>query len=64
MQLYSAERRACQIIEGSAAAFTQFKVENNPEPSALLCFAARTQQGGKVSILFELYISLSLNMLR
>lgn len=50
MQLYSVERRVSQPIEGHAAAFAQFKVEGNPEPSTLFCFAVRTPQGGKVSI--------------
>lgn len=50
MQLYSVERRVSQPIEGHAAAFAQFKVEGNPEPSTLFCFAVRTAQGGKVNI--------------
>lgn len=48
MQLYSTERKVSQPIEGHAAAFTTFKMEGNPEPSTLFCFAARTAQGGKV----------------
>lgn len=48
MQLYSTERKVSQPIEGHAAAFTQFKLEGNPEKSTLFCFAARTAAGGKV----------------
>lgn len=49
MQLYSVERKVSQPIEGHAAAFTQFKMEDNTEPSNLFCFAARNATGGKVS---------------
>lgn len=52
MQLYSVERKCSQPIEGHAAAFAQFKMEGNHEPSTLFCFAVRTQQGGKVRNLF------------
>lgn len=51
MQLYSVERGVSQPIEGHAAAFAQFKVEGNPEPSTLFCFAVRTPQGGKLHII-------------
>ena len=50
MQLYSVDRKVSQAIEGHAAAFTQFKMEGNPETSTLFCFAARTASGGKVII--------------
>lgn len=50
MQLYSTERKVSQPIEGHAAAFATFKMEGNPEPSTLFCFAAKTAQGGKVGI--------------
>ena len=49
MQLYSVERKVSQPIEGHAAAFSQFKMEGNPEFSTLFCFAVRSAQGGKVS---------------
>ena len=49
MQLYSVERKVSQPIEGHAAAFAQFKMEGNPEPSTLFCFAVRSATGGKVS---------------
>lgn len=48
MQLYSVERKVSQPIEGHAATFTQIKMEGNPEPSNLLCFAVRNLNGGKV----------------
>lgn len=48
MQLYSVERKVSQPIEGHAAAFSQFKMEGNPEMSTLFCFAVRSAQGGKV----------------
>ena len=49
MQLYSVERKVSQPIEGHAAAFAQFKMDGNPEPSTLFCFAVRSATGGKVS---------------
>lgn len=51
MQLYSVDRKVSQPIEGHAAAFTQFKLEGNPEQSTLFCFAARTQAGGKLHVI-------------
>lgn len=51
MQLYSTERKVSQPIEGHAAAFTQFKLEGNPEKSTLFCFAARTATGGKLHVI-------------
>lgn len=51
MQLYSVERKCSQPIEGHAASFTTFKMEGNPEPSTLFCFAVRTLQGGKLHII-------------
>ncbi len=48
MQLYSVERKVSQPIEGHAAAFTQFKIEGNPQESTLFSFAVRGPQGGKV----------------
>ena len=48
MQLYSVERKVSQPIEGHAAAFTQFKIEGNPQESTLFAFAVRGPQGGKV----------------
>lgn len=37
-----------QPIEGHAAGFAQFKMEDNTEESTLFCFAVRGQAGGKV----------------
>ncbi|XP_075219017.1 clathrin heavy chain [Lycorma delicatula] len=51
MQLYSVERKCSQPIEGHAASFAQFKMEGNPEPSTLFCFAVRSAQGGKLHII-------------
>ncbi|CAM1154510.1 CLTC (predicted) [Pycnogonum litorale] len=51
MQLYSVERKVSQPIEGHAAAFSQFKMEGNPEQSTLFCFAVRSAQGGKLHII-------------
>uniref|UniRef100_A0A1B0F0L0 Clathrin heavy chain linker core motif domain-containing protein n=1 Tax=Phlebotomus papatasi TaxID=29031 RepID=A0A1B0F0L0_PHLPP len=51
MQLYSVERKCSQAIEGHAASFATFKMEKNPEPSVLFCFAVRTIQGGKLYII-------------
>lgn len=50
MQLYSVDRKISQPIEGHAAAFTQFKIEGNPQPSTLFSFAVRGAQGGKVNM--------------
>jgi clathrin heavy chain len=50
MQLYSVERKVSEPIEGHAAAFSQFKMEGNPELSTLFCYAVRSAQGGKVNI--------------
>jgi len=50
MQLYSVERKVSQPIEGHAGTFAQIKLEGNPEPSNLLCFAVRNVQGGKLHI--------------
>lgn len=51
MQLYSVDRKISQPIEGHAAAFTQFKMEGNPQPSTLFSFAVRGAQGGKLHII-------------
>jgi len=50
MQLYSAERKVSQPIEGHAAAFSQFTMPGNSAASTLFCFAVRGAQGGKVSV--------------
>ncbi|CAG2169329.1 unnamed protein product, partial [Oppiella nova] len=51
MQLYSVERKVSKPIDGLAAAFTQFKCEGNREISTLLCYAVRTQAGGKLHVI-------------
>ena len=48
MQLYSVERKVSQPIEGHAAAFTQFKMDSNPQPSNIFSFAVRGAQASKV----------------
>lgn len=51
MQLFSVERKCSQPIEGHAASFATFKMEGNPEPSTLFCFAVRNVQGAKLHII-------------
>ncbi|XP_072538113.1 clathrin heavy chain 2 isoform X1 [Salminus brasiliensis] len=51
MQLYSVDRKVSQPIEGHAAAFAQYKLEGNQNPSTLFCFAVRSQAGGKLHII-------------
>lgn len=51
MQLYSVDRKVSQPIEGHVAAFTQFKCEDNSEPSTLFCFANRSPNEGKLHII-------------
>lgn len=51
MQLYSVDRKVSQPIEGHAAAFAQYKLEGNQNPSTLFCFAVRNQAGGKLHII-------------
>lgn len=51
LQLYSVDRKVSQPIEGHAAAFTQFKCEDNSEPSTLFCFANRSPTEGKLHII-------------
>ncbi|KAK7088574.1 clathrin heavy chain 1 [Littorina saxatilis] len=51
MQLYSVERKVSQPIEGHAAAFANFIVEGNPNPSTLFMFAVRGPQGGKLHVI-------------
>nr|CAG4635257.1 EOG090X0064 [Artemia franciscana] len=51
MQLYSVERKVSQPIEGHAAAFAQFKMDGNPLPSTIFCFAVRSAAGGKLHII-------------
>ncbi|XP_076126184.1 clathrin heavy chain 1 [Alosa pseudoharengus] len=51
MQLYSVDRKVSQPIEGHAAAFGQFTLEGNPNPSTLFCFSVRGAAGGKLHII-------------
>ena len=58
MQLYSVERKVSQPIEGHAAAFAEFKMPGNAEPSTLFCFAVRGAQGGKVRVTFFVWFKI------
>lgn len=51
MQLYSVERKVSQAIEGHAASFATFKMEENKEPSTLFCFAVRSANAAKLHII-------------
>ncbi|MEH0962232.1 hypothetical protein V6M83_00170 [Streptococcus anginosus] len=51
MQLYSVDRKVSQPIEGHVAAFTQFKCEDNSEPSNLFCFANRSPTEAKLHVI-------------
>lgn len=51
MQLYSVERKVSQPIEGHAACFIQFKIDANPEPSNLFCFAVRSATSSKMHVI-------------
>ena len=51
MQLYSVDKNVSQLIEGHAASFALFKMEGNPEPSNLFCFAVANANGGKLHII-------------
>ncbi|KAL5477697.1 hypothetical protein EMCRGX_G024525 [Ephydatia muelleri] len=51
MQLYSVERKVSQPLEGHTAAFAQFLVPGNTEPSTLFTFAVRTPTGGKLHVI-------------
>lgn len=51
MQLYSVDRKVSQPIEGHVAAFTQFKCDDNSEPSNLFCFANRSTTEAKLHII-------------
>lgn len=51
MQLYSVERKVSQAIEGHAASFATFKMEENKETSTLFCFAVRSATTAKLHII-------------
>jgi clathrin heavy chain len=51
MQLYSVERKVSQPIEGHAAAFTEFKMNGNAQPSNIFCFAVRGAAASKLHII-------------
>ena len=49
--MYSTAKKVSQFIQGHAAAFAQYKMEGNPEPSTLFSFATRSESGGKLHII-------------
>ena len=49
MQLYNTDRKVSQPIEGHAACFVKFKLDNQPNPCNLFCFSAKNETGGKVA---------------
>jgi clathrin heavy chain len=51
MQLFSVDRQVSQPIEGHAAAFSQFKMDGNPNESILFSFAVRGTAGGKLHVI-------------
>ncbi|KAL0626001.1 Clathrin heavy chain 2 [Plecturocebus cupreus] len=51
MQLCSVDQKVSQPIEGHAAAFAEFKIEENAKPSTLFCFAVRNPTGGKLHVI-------------
>ncbi|PAV87121.1 hypothetical protein WR25_08711 [Diploscapter pachys] len=51
MQLYNTDRKVSQPIEGHAACFVKFKLDNQPNPCNLFCFSAKNETGGKLHII-------------
>ncbi|KAH9603857.1 hypothetical protein KSS87_005977 [Heliosperma pusillum] len=49
MQLYSVDQQCSQALEAHAAAFAQWKVQGNENPSTLICFATKTSNAGQVT---------------
>mmetsp|Transcript_13917 Transcript_13917/g.39575 ORF Transcript_13917/g.39575 Transcript_13917/m.39575 type:complete len:1722 (+) Transcript_13917:173-5338(+) len=50
IQLYSAEAKKDQFIEGHAAAFATYQVEGADAPSTLICLASRTASASKLLV--------------
>ncbi|XP_061364496.1 clathrin heavy chain 1-like, partial [Gastrolobium bilobum] len=55
MQLFSVDQQRSQALEAHAAAFAQFKVPGNENPSALISFATKTLNAGQ--IISKLHVS-------
>lgn len=49
MQLYSIERKVYQLIEGHTGAFTQYKLDENKNPSTLFAYVIRRTYEAKIS---------------
>ncbi|GMN41274.1 hypothetical protein TIFTF001_010502 [Ficus carica] len=49
MQLFSVEQQRSQALEAHAAAFAQFKVPGNENPSTLISFATKTLNAGQIT---------------
>ncbi|KAF4350817.1 hypothetical protein G4B88_002146 [Cannabis sativa] len=49
MQLFSVEQQRSQALEAHAAAFAQFKVPGNENPSTLISFATKTFNAGQIT---------------
>ncbi|XP_062112690.1 clathrin heavy chain 2-like [Humulus lupulus] len=49
MQLFSVEQQRSQALEAHAAAFAQFKVLGNENPSTLISFATKTFDAGQIT---------------
>ncbi|KAF1892552.1 hypothetical protein Lal_00011019 [Lupinus albus] len=48
MQLFSVDQQRSQALEAHAAAFAQFKVPGNENPSVLISFATKTLNAGQI----------------
>ncbi|KAF5736560.1 Clathrin heavy chain 1 [Tripterygium wilfordii] len=49
MQLFSVDQQRSQALEAHAAAFAQFKVPGNENPSVLISFATKTFNAGQIT---------------
>ncbi|XP_024023044.1 clathrin heavy chain 1 [Morus notabilis] len=49
MQLFSVDQQRSQALEAHAAAFAQFKVPGNENPSTLISFATKTLNAGQIT---------------
>ncbi|PON78992.1 Clathrin, heavy chain [Parasponia andersonii] len=49
MQLFSVDQQRSQALEAHAAAFAQFKVPGNENPSTLISFATKTYNAGQIT---------------
>ena len=49
--MYSSERKISQIINGHAATLAKFRVKGNSTDSTLFCFAEKTEERCKLTVL-------------